>query len=274
MMILRVGLVLFSVACTSALLLPTRRELARSAAVGAAASLLCELPARADDVLVPGPREITNTVNVKTGGNGNTVGVLRRRFTGAGDPSWTFPTTDITARVNAEPFEKSFPYTGKGDFVRLDEGVDTDFYKFPKLVYHIDEGAVAALTHYYARAIPDGSDVLDICSSWVSHYPRSMPERMKSIVGTGINAIELQCNDQLSSWKQADLNVKAKLPFADKSFDVLTCVVSFDYLTHPMEARASIIERAHERVPPDRSRPSPRAVSALAPCATALRACR
>ena len=29
------------------------------------------------------------------------------------------------------------------------------FYRFPKLVYHIDEGAVAALTRYYDAAVPD-----------------------------------------------------------------------------------------------------------------------
>jgi hypothetical protein len=34
-------------------------------------------------------------------------------------------------------------------------------------VYHIDGGAVAALTHYYAETIPPKSDILDICSSWV-----------------------------------------------------------------------------------------------------------
>jgi len=34
-------------------------------------------------------------------------------------------------------------------------------------VYHIDGGAVAALTHYYAQTIKPKSDILDICSSWV-----------------------------------------------------------------------------------------------------------
>ena len=32
----------------------------------------------------------------------------------------------------------------------------------------------------------------------------------------------------------ADLNVKPTLPFADASFDYVTCVVSFDYLTQPL----------------------------------------
>ena len=135
----------------------------------------------------------------------------------------------------------AWPYTDK-DFIRLDEEPDTKFYRpyQPKLVYHIDEGAVASLTHYYDKAIPKGSDVLDICSSWVSHYPRSFPETMKSLTGTGINTIELACNDQLTSYAQADLNAKPVLPFPDKSFDVVTCVVSFDYLTKPKEVMKEV----------------------------------
>ena len=43
-------------------------------------------------------------------------------------------------------------------------------------MYHIDEGAVAALTRYYDAAVPDGAEVLDICSSWLSHYPRDFPQ--------------------------------------------------------------------------------------------------
>jgi ubiquinone/menaquinone biosynthesis C-methylase UbiE len=39
---------------------------------------------------------------------------------------------------------------------------------------------------------------------------------------------------------QADLNAKPKLPFADGSFDVVTCVMSFDYLTKPKEVLAEV----------------------------------
>ena len=173
-------------------------------------------------------------VKLPVGGSG-TVDVSRRRFTGAGDPAWKFPSKDVSSYVLAEPFPAKYPYTGPDDFKRLDEADDTQFYKYPRLVYHIDEGAVASLTHHYARTIKPGSDILDICSSWVSHYPRDFPEKMQSIVGTGISAPELQCNDQLSKSVASDLNKSPKLPFADKSFDYVTCVVSFDYLTHPLE---------------------------------------
>lgn len=32
--------------------------------------------------------------------------------------------------------------------------------------------AIEALTEYYATNIKPGSDILDICSSWISHYPK------------------------------------------------------------------------------------------------------
>jgi len=68
----------------------------------------------------------------------------------------------------------------------------------PRFVYHIDEGAVAALTQYYRRTIKPGSDILDICSSWVSHYPLEFKSTMGRISGTGMNAFELRANSQLT----------------------------------------------------------------------------
>ena len=50
-----------------------------------------------------------------------------------------------------------------------------------------------------------------------------------------MNKLELQANDQLSDWEQKDLNEDPKLPYPDNSFDVVTCVVSIDYMNKPME---------------------------------------
>jgi len=50
-----------------------------------------------------------------------------------------------------------------------------------------------------------------------------------------MNALELIANDQLTDYKATDLNVEPKLPYDDASFDVVTCVVSIDYLIHPIE---------------------------------------
>ncbi len=210
------------------------QAVSRRGAVGAAAAAVLGggLPRPAWPMPAAEEREVMTTIQYPSTAGGKPIGMARRRYTGAGDPRWSYPETELP--VFASGFGSSFPYTAD-DFTRLDEEVDTNFYRFPKLVYHIDEGAVAALAHYYDAHIADGSDILDICSSWVSHYPRDFPSRMGSIVGTGISSAELAANDQLDSYAQADLNRRPKLEFKDKSFDVVTCVVSFDYLTRPLE---------------------------------------
>jgi SAM-dependent methyltransferase len=125
------------------------------------------------------------------------------------------------------------------DLSRIDPTPDRAFYALPRLVYHIDEPAAAALTQFYRITIPPGSDVLDVCSSWVSHYPAEFPSAMKSICGTGMNGFELRLNDQLTGGcKVADLNAGGApvLPYPDGSFDAVTCALSIDYLVRPVQA--------------------------------------
>jgi SAM-dependent methyltransferase len=58
---------------------------------------------------------------------------------------------------------------------------------------------------------------------------------MKRICGVGISALELQFNDQFTGgYKQVDFNSSPKIPYPDNSFDVVTCVVSIDYLIEPI----------------------------------------
>ena len=110
-----------------------------------------------------------------------------------------------------------------------------------------DEPAVASLTQYYRSNIPAKSDILDLCSSWVSHYPQEFPKTMKSISGMGMNELELKFNSQLTSGYQAkDLNDDPKLPYSDNSFDAVTCVVSMDYLVQPVE----ILKEVHRILRP------------------------
>ena len=111
----------------------------------------------------------------------------------------------------------------------------------PRLCYHIDEGAVRALTNYYKLNIEKGSDILDICSSWVSHFPEDFPSKMSRISGTGMNALELKQNQQLTDYEPKNLNIDPTLSaYDDASFDVVTCVVSFDYLTKPLEVMREV----------------------------------
>lgn len=182
------------------------------------------------------PRYIENEVQMKYGddasGNPRTRGVLVRRFTGDSTP-YSFPAPRPVSLVKEWPEEP--PFTQK-DFFRADEGDDEIFYTLPRLVYHIDEPAVAALTQYYRANIPAGSSILDICSSWVSHYPLEFKEKMKRISATGMNPLELAANDQLTDYKARNLNGNPSLSFYDdNTFDVVTCVVSIDYLIHPIE---------------------------------------
>ena len=157
--------------------------------------------------------------------------MLVRRFTGDSTP-YEFPVKAIRL---VKEWPENPPFT-QMDFFRTDSSDDGWFYTVPKLVYHIDEPAVASLTQYYRNNIAGGSDILDICSSWVSHYPLEFPETMGKICATGINPLELQFNDQLTGgYVASDLNVEPRLPYDDNSFDVVTCVVSIDYLIHPIE---------------------------------------
>ncbi|KAM7519321.1 hypothetical protein LguiB_018283 [Lonicera macranthoides] len=131
---------------------------------------------------------------------------------------------------------EQFPFKEE-DFQRFDESPDTVFYEAPRFVTHIDDSAIAALTKYYSEVFPPsntpGVALLDMCSSWVSHFPAGY--KQECIVGMGLNEEELKCNPVLTEYIVQDLNVNPKLPFEDNSFDVITNVVSIDYLTKPID---------------------------------------
>jgi SAM-dependent methyltransferase len=141
--------------------------------------------------------------------------------------------TRIAEKVLQNPqWPPEWPYTAQ-DLSRMDESDDEIFYDSPRLCYHIDDAAVSALTDYYGKIFKDGDDVLDICSSWVSHYPKDW--KAGNVVGCGMNEYELSKNERLNSYVVQDLNKNPSFPFEDASFDTVTCVVSVDYLTKPKE---------------------------------------
>eukprot|EP00953_Heterococcus_sp_UTEX-ZZ885_P008009 4807-Heterococcus_DN1.PRE.2 len=55
-----------------------------------------------------------------------------------------------------------------------------------------------------------------------------------------MNEYELSQNKQLDSYDVRDLNVNPAFPYPDSSFDVVTCVVSIDYLNQPDKIFAEI----------------------------------
>lgn len=145
------------------------------------------------------------------------------------------PSAVEEALKNAE-WPAEFPFRAE-DFQRYDESPDTSFYSSPRFVTHIDDAAIRALTKYYETALPPpntpGTAVLDMCSSWISHYPRNY--KQERIVGMGLNEEELKRNQVLSEYVVQDLNVNTSLPFEDNSFDAITNAVSVDYLCKPLE---------------------------------------
>lgn len=132
---------------------------------------------------------------------------------------------------------EKWPFYPK-DFKRQDESDDVMFYEQPRLVFHIDDYAVQALTKYYGSAMTPGADVLDICSSWVSHFPNDV--KLGKRVGLGMNRKELIANKQLDDFVVQNLNENPIMPFPKDSFDIVTCVVSVDYLTRPLEVFSEI----------------------------------
>jgi SAM-dependent methyltransferase len=60
-----------------------------------------------------------------------------------------------------------------------------------------------------------------------------MPAR-RLTVGLGMNAVELDENDQLDAGVVHDVNRSPRLPFGDASFDAVVMAVSVQYLTQPV----------------------------------------
>ncbi|HEY1741170.1 MAG TPA: methyltransferase domain-containing protein [Acidimicrobiia bacterium] len=115
-------------------------------------------------------------------------------------------------------------------FDRDDRAADGDFYREPRLVTHIDDHAIAAVGALYDELAITG-DVLDLMSSWVSHF-RAAP---RSLTVLGMNGTELDANPMATNRVVHDLNLEPSLPFAGATFDAVTCCVSVDYLVRPLE---------------------------------------
>lgn len=120
-------------------------------------------------------------------------------------------------------------------YARMDERPDAEFYATPRLVTHIDDGAIAAVGQLYDELGVTG-DVLDLMSSWVSHL-RTAPT---SLTVLGMNARELAANPMATASVVHDLNTSPVLPFADGSFDAVLNCVSVDYLTQPVAVLAEV----------------------------------
>ena len=73
------------------------------------------------------------------------------------------------------PGAPTFP---PGFFDRFDEQPDDVFYAPPRLVTHLDDAAIAEVGRLY-RELELAGDLLDLMSSWVSHFDPP-PARLSS----------------------------------------------------------------------------------------------
>lgn len=118
-------------------------------------------------------------------------------------------------------------------FGRYDETTDAAFYAQPRLVTHIDDAAIDAVSQIYRELFPPNGTILDLMSSWVSHLPADVPYRQ--VAGLGMNQVELDANPRLTQRLVHDLNQMPTLPFEDGAFDGAAICVSIQYLIHPVE---------------------------------------
>ena len=97
------------------------------------------------------------------------------------------------------------PSASAGVLQREDESNDAEFYTMPRLVVHIDDGAIVAVGRLFQQLIPENAEVLDLMSSWRTHWPEEHPR--SRIIGLGMNAAEMADNPQLTEYLLKDINV-------------------------------------------------------------------
>jgi len=142
------------------------------------------------------------------------------------------------SRFSVMTADPAFPELPADAFGKVDAEDDAAFYAEARLVTHIDEGAVAALTAFYRQALPAGGVVLDLMSSWVSHLPEDVAYR--EVIGHGMNAEELAANPRLTRSFVQDLNRDPILPLADASVDAAMICVGVQYLQRPAAVLADV----------------------------------
>jgi ubiquinone/menaquinone biosynthesis C-methylase UbiE len=119
-----------------------------------------------------------------------------------------------------------------GAFRKIDSAPDAVFYAPARLVTHIDDDAITAVTQLYRETLPPGGVILDLMGSWISHLPEEIA--FAHVTGHGMNAAELSANRRLDEWFVQDLNVDPVLNFPTAHFDGACLCVSIQYLQQPV----------------------------------------
>ena len=71
-------------------------------------------------------------------------------------------------------------------FDRVDDSNDALFYVSPRKVVHIDDGTIAAAMQAIAEILPPHSVLLDLMSSWRSHFPADFAKHQLIGLGLGL----------------------------------------------------------------------------------------
>jgi len=124
-------------------------------------------------------------------------------------------------------------------FTKIDAEEDELFYEPPRLVCHIDDGAIAALTQFYRGVLQARGVLLDLMSSWVSHLPPDVT--YVEVIGHGMNATELAANPRLSRSFVQNLNRDPKLPLPEAGIDAAMICVSVQYLQQPVAVLREVL---------------------------------
>ena len=117
-------------------------------------------------------------------------------------------------------------------FARLDDDPDAEFYDMARKVVHIDDDAIAAVAQFFRDVLPRDGVILDLMSSWRSHWPSDLPKQR--LAGLGMNAEEMADNPDLDDFVIHDLNANPQLPFEEATFDAVVVTVSIQYMTQPV----------------------------------------
>jgi len=144
-------------------------------------------------------------------------------------------------------FDQEWPYTAES-FARVDETDDISMYAQPRFTLHIDQMAAEAVSEFYRLIFSQRAqhfDVLDMCSSWTSHYPMTAMKNARVSL-MGLNEQELAANALGCEFKLQDLNTQPAVPWPTDSFDFVTMLCSIDYLTQPRE----VIKEMHRVLRP------------------------
>lgn len=117
-------------------------------------------------------------------------------------------------------------------FTRVDPGSDSEFYRTPRQVGHVDSKASGFIRDIYAENLKQGDRVLDLMSSYQCHLPE---DKDLHVTGLGMNKEEMDSNGMIDQVCVHDLNEETGIPFPDASFDMVACSLSVEYLVQPME---------------------------------------